>query len=238
MVEQQGVDRQNILYLGALEALGRLGDAQILDDLSAWLQQGDSLMRRGNLEAMVGPSTANWIMRRILSESGEEGYVRQVAVEVLGTFESMRPLDLLLARLSDGSILVQRGAARALGHLGGGDIRVVDLLIARLGDGDSGVRHNAAEALGQLGHPKAVAPLIALLQDSQGDVRQAAAEALGRLGHDRALPPLLSGFKGVDKGRKDGVEDARRAALLAYAKIGRTSDPAHTTGDVTGGIRR
>jgi HEAT repeat protein len=30
MVEQQGVDRQNILYLGALEALGRLGDARSL----------------------------------------------------------------------------------------------------------------------------------------------------------------------------------------------------------------
>ena len=232
MVEQQGVDRQNILYLGALEALGRLGDAQVLDDLSAWLQQGDSLMRRGNLEAMVGPATANWIMRRILSESGEEGYVRQVAVEVLGVFDSIRPLDLLLTRLSDGSILVQRGAARALGHLGGGDIRVVDLLIARLGDGDSGVRHNAAEALGQLGHPKAVAPLIALLQDSRGDVRQAAAEALGRLGDNRALQPLLSGFKGGHKGRKDGVEDARRAALLAYAKIGRTSDPEQTASDI------
>ena len=232
MVEQQGVDRQNILYLGALEALGRLGDAQVIDDLSAWLQQGDSLMRRGNLEAMVGPSAANWIARRLLSESGEEGYVRQAAVEVLGTFESIRPLDLLLARLSDGSILVQRGAARALGRLGGGDIRVVDLLIAHLGDGDSGVRQNAAEALGQLGNLKAVAPLIALLQDSQGDVRQAAAEALGRLGNDRALQPLLSGFKGGQERRQDGVEDARRAALLAYAKIGRTSDPEQTAGDI------
>ena len=128
MVEQQGVDRQNILYLGALEALGRLGDAQVLDDLSAWLQQGDSLMRRGNMEAMVGPSAANWIARRLLAESGEEGYVRQAAVEVLGTFESIRPLDLLLARLSDGSIFVQRGAARALGRLGGGDIRVMDAI--------------------------------------------------------------------------------------------------------------
>jgi HEAT repeat protein len=230
--EQQGVDRQDIIYLGAIEALGRLGDVGVLDDLTAWLQQGDSLMRRGNLESMVGASTANWIMRRILSESGEEGYVRQAAVEVLGAFDSIRPLDLLLARLSDGSILVQRGAARALGRLGSGNIRAVDLLIAHLGDGDSGVRHNAAEALGQLGNPKAVAPLIALLQDSQGDVRQAAAEALGRLGNARALPPLLRGFKGGQKHRKDGVEDARRAALLAYAKIGRTSDLEHTTGEL------
>jgi HEAT repeat protein len=171
-------------------------------------------------------------MRRLLSESGEEGYVRQAAVEVLGAFGSIRPLDLLLARLSDGSILVQRGAARALGRLGGGDIRAVDLLIAHLGDGDSGVRQNAAEALGQLGNPKAVAPLIALLQDSQGDVRQAAAEALGRLGDNRALRPLLSGFKGEQKHRKDGVEDARRAALLAYGKIGRQSAPEHTTGEL------
>ncbi len=230
--EQQGVDRQDIIYLGALEALGRLGDVRVLDDLIAWLQQGDSLMRRGNLESMVGASTANWIMRRILSESGEEGYVRQAAVEVLGAFDSIRPLDLLRARLRDGSILVQRGAARALGRLGGGDIRTVDLLITHLGDGDSGVRYNAAEALGQLGYPRAVAPLIALLQDSQGDVRQAAAEALGRLGNDRALQPLLSGFKGGDQGWKDGIEDARRAALLAYAKIGRKSDPEQTAGEL------
>src|SRR5262249_33809529 len=141
-------------------------------------------------------------------------------------------LDLLLARLSDGSILVQRGAARALGRLKGGDIRVVDLLIAHLGDGDNGVRQNAAEALGQLGNPRAVVPLIALLQDSQSDVRQAAAEALGRLGNDRALPPLLSGFKVGQKRREDGVEDARRVALLAYAKIGRKSAPKQTTGEL------
>jgi HEAT repeat protein len=230
MIEQQGVDRQDILYLGALEALGRLGDARVLDKLIAWLQQGDSLMRRGNLEAMVGPSMANWIARRLVSESGEEGYARQAVVEVLGAFDSVRPINLLLARLGDGSILVQPGAARALGRLGAGDIRVVDLLIAHLGDDDNGVRQNAAEALGQLGHPRAVAPLIALLQDSQGEVRQAAAEALGRLGNTRALPPLLRGFKGEQERRKDGVEDARRAALLAYAKIGRTSDPAHTAG--------
>jgi HEAT repeat protein len=230
MVEQQGVDRQDIIYLGALEALARLGDARALDDLTAWLQRGDSLMRRGNLEAMVGSSTANWITRRLVSESGEEGYIRQVAVEVLGAFDSIRPVNLLLARLSDGSILVQRGAARALGRLRGGDIRVVDLLIAHLGDSDSGVRQNAAEALGQLGNPGAVAPLIASLQDSQGDVRQAAAEALGRLGDARALQPLLSGFKGGQTSRKDGVEDAQRAALLAYAKIGRKSDPEQTTG--------
>jgi HEAT repeat protein len=228
MVQQQGVDRQDIIYLGALEALGRLGDARVLDDLTAWLQRGDSLMRRGNLEAMVGSSTANWIARRLVSESGEEGYIRQVAVEVLGAFDSIRPVNVLLARLDDGSILVQRGAARALGRLRGGDIRVVDLLIAHLGDGDSGVRQNAAEALGQLGNPGAVAPLIALLQDSQGDVRQAAAAALGRLGDDRALQPLLSGLKGGQKSRQDGVEDARRAALLAYAKIGRKSEPAQT----------
>jgi HEAT repeat protein len=228
MVQQQGVDRQDIIYLGALEALGRLRDAQVLDDLSVWLQQGDSLMRRGNLEAMVGPSAANWIARRLLAESGEEGYVRQAAVESLGAFDSIKPLDLLLARLSDGSILVQRGAARALGRLGVRDIRVVELLIAHLGDGDSGLRHHAAEALGQIGNPRAVAPLIASLQDSQSDVRQAAAEALGRLGHDRALPPLLSGFQGEPQRRKDGVEDARRAALLAYAKIGRRSHPAQT----------
>ena len=89
-------------------------------------------------------------------------------MEVLGTFDSIRPLDLLLARLSDGSILVQRGAARALGRLGG---YTVDLLIARLGDGDSGVRHNAAEALGQLGNLKAVAPLIACCRTARACVR-------------------------------------------------------------------
>jgi HEAT repeat protein len=234
MVEQQGVDRQGSLYLGALEALGRLGDARVLDDLIAWLQRGDSLTRRGNLEAVVGASVANFIERRLLSESGEEGYVRQAAVEVLGAFDSIRPLDLLLAQLSDGSIFVQCGVARALGRLGSGDIRVVNLLIAHVDDGDSGVRQNAAEALGQLGNPRAIVPLIALLQDSQGDVRQAAAEALGRLGNDRALQPLLSGFQGGQKRRQDGVEDARRAALLAYAKIGRKSDPEQTTGDLRG----
>ena len=94
------------------------------------------------------------------------------------------------------------------------------------------MRQHAAEALGQIGNPKAVAPLIALLQDSQGDMRQAAAEALGRLGDSRALQPLLRGFQGGQGRRKDGVEDARRATLLAYAKIGRTSAPEQTTGDI------
>ena len=217
---QQGADRQDPVYLSALVALSQLGDVSALDHLTTWLRQGDSLMRRGNLETLVGSYTARQIESRISAQSGEEGYIRQAAVEALGRFDSIRPVDLLITRLSDGSIFVRRGAARALGRLGSRDIRVVELLIARLNDGDSDVRQYAAEALGHLRDRRAVTPLIALLQDATSDVRQYAAEALGRLGDDRALQPLLSQLQGGEGKRKDGVEEVRRAALLAYAKIG------------------
>jgi len=212
-VEKPRVDRQDIIYLGALAALGQLKDARVLDDLTPWLQQGDILMRQGNLESLLGPSMAGSIER-------------QAAVEVLGEFDSIRPADLLLARLSNGSNFVRRGATRALGRLGKRDIRVVERLIVHLHDGDSGVRQNAAEALSYLGGSRAVLPLIALLQDRDGDVRQEAAKALGRLGDGRALEPLLSLLRGAKDRRQDGVEDVRRAALLASAKIGLKSDPA------------
>jgi HEAT repeat protein len=217
---QQGADRQDPVYLGALIALSQLGDISALDHLTIWLRLGDSLMRRGSLETLVGSSTARWIESRIFAQSGEEGYIRQAAVEALGRFDSLRPIDLLITRLSDGNIFVRRGAARALGRLGSRDIRVVEPLIARLNDGDSGVRQYAAEALGQLRDRRAVTPLIALLQDATSDVRRYAAEALGRLGDGRALQPLLSQLQGEKGKRQDGVEDVRRAALLAYAKIG------------------
>jgi HEAT repeat protein len=225
-VEKPTVDRQDIIYLGALAALGQLKDARVLDDLTTWLPQGDILMRRGNLESLLGPSMAGSIERLIVSSMGEEGDVRQAAVEVLGEFDSIRPVDLLLARLSDGSIFVRRGATRALGQLGKRDIRVVERLMVHLHDSDSGVRQNAAEALSHLGGSRAVLPLIALLQDRDGDVRQEAAKALGRLGDGRALEPLLSLLRGAKDRRPDGVEDVRRAALLAAAKIGLKSDPA------------
>jgi HEAT repeat protein len=229
---QQGADTQDIVYLGFLEALGQLGDASVLDALTTWLQRRDGGMRQGNLETLVGPSTARWFQRWITMQSGEEGYVRQAAVEALGRLDSLRPVELLMARLSDGSVFVRRGAARALGRLGRRDMRVVEPLITRLNDGDSGVRQNAAEALGQLGNLKAVAPLTALLYDSNSDVRREAAAALGRLGDDRALQPLLSRFKGGQDKRPDGVEDVRRAALLAYAKIGLKSDGEHTGNEI------
>ena len=155
---QQGVDKQDPIYLGVLEALGQLGDASALDDLLIWLQRGDGLMRRGNLETLVGPPMARWIENRIIDQNGEEGYVRQTAVEVLGEFDSIRSVDLLMARLSDGSIFVRRGAARALRRLGRRDVRAVQPLIARLNDGDSSVRQYAAEALGQLGIPGPLRP--------------------------------------------------------------------------------
>jgi HEAT repeat protein len=219
-VEKQGVDKQNIIYLGAMAALGQLSDARVLDDLTNWLQQENSRMRQINLEILVGPSRAGRIERWIASESGEDGDVRQVAVEVLGEFGSVRPMDLLLARLRDGSVFVRRGATRALGRLGKRDIGVVEQLMAHLDDGDSGVRQNAAEALGQLGNPRAVTSLIALLQDSDGNVRREAAHALGRLGDARALEPLLRLLRGAQDVYRDGVEDVRRSALLASAKIG------------------
>jgi HEAT repeat protein len=223
LVDRQGGDRQDIIYLGALAALGQLRDARVLGDLTTWLQQGDSLTRRGNLETLVGSRMAGRIERQIASETGAEGDVRQAAVEVLGEYGSIRPVDLLLARLSDGSIFVRRGAARALGRLGKHDIRIVERLLFHLHDSDSGVRQHAAEALGSLGDRRAVTSLVASLQDSDGNVRREVAKALGRLGDARALEPLLSRLRGAKGKRPDGVEDVRRAALLAAAQIGLTS---------------
>jgi hypothetical protein len=75
---------------------------------------------------------------------------------------------------------IRRGAARALGQIGGP--RTVEPLSAALKDKDAGssVHEAVIEALGQIGDPRAVEPLSTVLKDKDAEwsMRQAAVEAL------------------------------------------------------------
>jgi HEAT repeat protein len=93
---------------------------------------------------------------------------------------------ILIAGLEDHDAYARRGAAAALGTLGGRITHVgIHALTLALADEDAQVRKDAAHALGELSAYRGelgTQALIASLADDNEDVRQAAAHALGIAG--------------------------------------------------------
>ncbi len=122
-----------------------------------------------------------------------------------------RNVKLLIAALENSDADVRRGAAEALGKVGGA--RAVEPLVAALRDDNWRVRRSVAEALGKVGNARAVESLIAALKDDDSDVRQAATKALGKVGDARAVEPLIAALRGGNQG-------VRRSVAEALGKIG------------------
>jgi len=124
-----------------------------------------------------------------------------------------RPVEPLIAALTDDERGVRIGAANALGRLA--DRRAVQPLIACLKDPDAWVRFNAVYSLGLLKDPRAVDSLILALKDPDTRTSEWAAWALGFIGDPRAVDTLVVALR-------DGAPDVRWGAANA---LGRIKDP-------------
>jgi len=175
-------DEEGDVRRGAVQELGRLGDARAVEPLIAVLRDEDERVRRAAAEVLGQLGDARAVEALIAVLEDRDRLARRAAAEALGGLGDARAVEPLIAMLGDEDERVRRAAAEALGGLG--DARAVEPLIAALKDEDERVRRIAAEALGGLGDVRAVEPLIAALRDEDEEYPwRAAADALGRLGY-------------------------------------------------------
>jgi CheY-like chemotaxis protein len=158
---------------GAIEALGRIGDARAVEPLVDALGDRGWQVREKAADAlgMLGDARAVEPLTACLED--EDSDVRKAAAEALDR----------LGWKAEGNAA---GAAYWVAKqdweqcLALGD-PAVDSLIAALGDKHRVVRKAVAEILGKLNSDRAMDVLVVTLRDYHGDVRSSAAEALDKL---------------------------------------------------------
>ncbi|MBN1542193.1 HEAT repeat domain-containing protein [candidate division KSB1 bacterium] len=180
------------IRLATVQALGKLGDAGVIDHLFArvddkeWLVRNEALsVLRDKVESIVhnaDPAQARVLVRMLaVSDPG----ITEIAVQ--GLIEmAPRIRQMLCDALQNVRPAIRCYAAQVLGQA---RIDAVPELIKALGDSEPLVRAEAARALGAIGHDSAIPHLIAALRDRHEQNRQTTAEALIRFG-SRALPQL------------------------------------------------
>ena len=205
-------DRHYQLGLGAVMALGQLGDARavpiLIDALGGWslgASAQDALVS-------IGPPAANALIAALESEDNS---MRERAAKALAQI-GQPVVGLLIDSLKDAEHLALRDQLRSvLGRIGvehvGPEQRAayyiyaaphdargrlgktaVPLLIDALGDHELCVRKVAARALGALRETRAVEPLISILTGGDTLDQMYAAKALAEIGDVRAIKSLLN----------------------------------------------
>lgn len=200
-------DRHPEVRQVSARALGRVGDKDAVNPLSAAVVSNRSLPMRDVASALVllEPDATPAI---VAAAEGPEARVRSLAAEVLGLRGAVEAGDLLGALLTaDPATEVRIRAARALGRIG---VRsAVVPLVAALESSSPELRAVAARALGQIGAPDAVAPLLRCLTDPWHRVRSNAAESLATLG-----PPGLAALNGVVEADDPGAGYAEQVLAV------------------------
>jgi HEAT repeat protein len=198
----------------AVEALGRIGDAEAVPGLLAALGDANADVREA-AAAALGEIGAPAVPGLLAALRDADADVREAAAKALGEIGDAAAVPGLLAALGDAEANVREAAAKALGQIG--DAAAVPGLLAALRDADADVRR-AAAALGEIGDAAAVPGLLAALRDADADVRRAAAAALGEIGDAAAVPGLLAALGDADW-------NVRAAAARALGLIGAPAVP-------------
>ncbi|ABQ90126.1 HEAT repeat domain-containing protein [Roseiflexus sp. RS-1] len=215
----------------AVEALGRIGDAEAVPGLLEALHDADADVRWAAAAALerIGDAAAVPGLLEALHDADAD--VRWAAAAALERIGDAAAVPGLLAALRDANAGVRRAAAEMLGQIG--DAAAVPGLLHALRDAEARVRKAAAKALGQIGDATAVPGLLHALGDTAWLVRAAAAEALGRIGAP-AVPGLLQALGNANA-------NVRQAAAEALGQIGdATAVPGllHALGDANADVRK
>lgn len=210
------------ISIGAVEALGQMGDARAVRPLVRALKSADpgvcvaavnALSRMGDthtLEALLGALTH------------PNAQVRVAAVEALGRLRSKAAVEQLCPLLADPVWEVRRETAEALGRIG--DARAVEPLAGALGDGDADVRETTALALGNLGDRRAIRSLVLSLKDSTSGVRRIAAAALSRIDPRwSATPEAQAAVEELKTALQEGDSDVRHFVGQLLVNLGALS---------------
>jgi HEAT repeat protein len=173
-------DSDRDVRIGAMRALGDMGDARAHDPMLAAME--DETRWESALIAdvvlTIGPSMALPILQR-MRETRDES-LRAGYVHLLGLLREPAAVSDLLKHVHTDNDRLRMDVIRALGNIG--DSRVAGSLLPCLDDSRAEIRAATAEALGKVDEEAAVEPLGRLLDDPVRLVRYKAARALVRLG--------------------------------------------------------
>lgn len=170
------------LCVGAVEALGEIGDTRALRALLRALEANDSAVCVAAVDALCRVGDPQVVEPLIAALRHHNGHVRAAAIDALRRLDATTAVEPLRALLRDPVWDVRRAAAEALGRLK--DPRALDALAEALADGDGDVREASVRALGGLGDRRAIGPLVLALKDPTSGVRRIAAAALSRIDPD------------------------------------------------------
>ncbi len=137
--------------LGAIHALGMIGDQRAIEPLIGLLASLDTNIRASAVQALgiLGDRRTVEPIENILQEDQDES-VRAAAASALGRIGAAEAVETLIRSLRDRMSPVRVSAATALGDIG--DERAVEPLKKSLKDRRPDVRRATAEALEKLGH--------------------------------------------------------------------------------------
>lgn len=173
-------DRNRDVRIGALRALGEIGDVRSFDRLLAAMKDERRwepvLIAEVVLE--LGPQVSGPILQ--LMRLTEDHSLQAGCSRLLGLLREPAAVVSLLPLLAVDDELLRLEAVRALGLIG--DSRVTSSLMPSLQDANASIRSAAAEALGRIGDQEVVDDLHLLLEDIDRSVSHSAAVALANIG--------------------------------------------------------
>jgi HEAT repeat protein len=224
--------------MGAVQALGIIGDRKALPALNRVLSSDHEELRNKTVQALgrIGePESVEAIMKyaprsletpfalgkikstgamraliRILESEHIRFGLRSDVVNIIVEF-GPRAVGSLLVLLKNAEEHNRQAAAEALGRIKSAE--AVEGLISALDDAQHSVQEAAAVALGRIGDVKAVDALMGKLSDSAFGGKTGAIEALGRIGDERVLELV---FRQLG----DRIPNVRMKAVEALGRMG------------------
>lgn len=139
----------------------------------------------------------------------------------MGTAAKAATPTLISVLERDRDPLVRRGAAEALGVVGGDTKTTINALAKAMNDSDVEVIIVSSISLSKYGK-QAVPALQEALADKDNQVRKHAAEALAKIGPDAkdAVPDLLKAYQAEGKQMKRGTNTVKASYVEALGAIG------------------
>ena len=188
-------------------ALGKVGNASVIDWLTPRLDDEDSRVRFAAASVLSGFLDPRAVKSLILALSKPESQNKEV-FDALSECDNPALVPLVILFLDDPDL--SEGVISALVAL---KDHSVGALTDQLQSPSSTVRITVARALGAIKDPNAVNALLGSLDDVDENVRHAAVVTLGQIRASRAIDPLLDILKG-------GNLKIQQAAVVALDQIG------------------
>ena len=169
------------LRVEALVAAGRLGDARVVPQLGALLNQKEKALREAAAWALGRSGDGKAATPLIAALSDSQPSVQALACIGLGRLGDKRGLAAAAAHMRKAGVSADARAACAYALGVAGNASVVDDLIAVVDAGNDDLQRKAAWALGRIGDRRALPALLRAYWAKREAVREAIAWALPRV---------------------------------------------------------